>query len=343
MTGGGTAGHVVPNFAVIEELKKRGDHELLYIGSRGGVEEKMVKDAGFKYESVSCGKLRRYFSFRNFLDFFKVPIGFFQARGVLKKFNADVLFSKGGFVAVPVVLAAASLKIPIIIHESDVAPGLANRISARFADKICVSFEESRKHFEKFAKKVVVTGNPVRESVGAGRGERALEFTGLKGEKPVVLVMGGSQGAARVNELVRESADELLKDFEIVHLCGKGKTDESFKREGYVQFEYLSEEIADVYALSDLVISRGGANSLAELAFLKKKALIIPLGEDASRGDQIKNAEVFAKRCGWKVLDSSAGKDEFLDGVEEAYNSSKGKFGGITNGAKNIAEIILNY
>ncbi len=343
MTGGGTAGHVVPNFAVIEELRKDGEHKFLYIGSRGGVEEKMAKDAGLDYRGVACGKFRRYFSFRNFLDFFKVPIGFFQARGILKKFHTDVLFSKGGFVGVPVVLAAASLKIPIVIHESDFVPGLANKIAARFAKKICVSFEESKKYFKKFSEKIVVTGNPVRVEVGEGKKEKALLFTGLSGTKPVILVVGGSQGAAQINNLVWNSLGDLLKTFEIVHICGRGKMNKSITAKGYAQYEYLSEEIADVYALSDLIISRGGANSLAEIAFLEKKALIIPLGKDASRGDQIKNAEVFAKRCGWEVLDSSAGKGEFLKGVEEAYNSPGDKCKSDVNGAERIAEIIFNH
>ena len=315
----------------------------MYIGSVDGVEKKMVEGFGIDYKGVPCGKLRRYFSLENFSDLIRVPKGFFQAKKELKKFSPDVVFSKGGFVAVPVVLAAAKLKIPVIIHESDVVPGLANKISARFAEKICVSFEESRKHFEKFSEKVVVTGNPVREGVGAGSKERGLGFVELNGDKPVVLVMGGSQGAAQINELIRGCADELLKKFDIVHLCGVGKTNDSLKKEGYVQFEYLDKEMADVYELADLVVSRGGANSLAEIAFLGKKALIIPLGEEASRGDQIKNAEVFAKKCGWKILDSSTGKDEFLKGVEEAYNLAVKKCEDLTGGAEKIAKVILNH
>ena len=213
LTGGGTGGHVIPNLAVIEGLKKAKDIELLYIGSKKGMEKKMVEKAGINYKGVSSGKLRRYFSFKNFSDAFKVPLGFFQARKILKKFGADVLFSKGGFVTVPVVIAARTLKIPIILHESDINPGLANRISAKYTSKICVSYEESEKFFNKYSKKIVYTGNPIRESIMSGDKDRAYKFTGLDRHRPVLLIMGGSQGAKQINDLVRASLPELLKKF----------------------------------------------------------------------------------------------------------------------------------
>lgn len=356
LTGGGTAGHVVPNFAVIEGLKtlnetlpgSSSEHSFLYIGSRAGVEKKMAEKFGIDYKGVSCGKLRRYFSFRNFIDPFKIPVGILQARGALKKFTPDVLFSKGGFVSVPVVLAAVTLKIPIITHESDVIPGLANKIGARFAKKICLSFEESKKYLEKYSEKIVFTGNPVREKLAHGSREDALKFTKLTGEKPAILVIGGSQGAVQINNLVRKTLDDLLKDFEIVHSCGKGNVDKSLERDGYTQYEYLDEQLPDIFALCDLVVSRGGANTLAEIAFLGKKAVIIPLGEDVSRGDQVKNAEVFAKKYGWEVFVPSSGETDddgadFLKAVRSSYKLSPKGSELFENGTKKIAELILKF
>ncbi|HLD34669.1 MAG TPA: glycosyltransferase, partial [Patescibacteria group bacterium] len=241
-TGGGTLGHVLPNLAVIEEISRHSrKNEIMYVGSRGGLErealEKFIERHGYKHilvREIVCGKLRRYFSFRNFVDFFKVPIGVIQSFFIVLKFRPEVLFSKGGFVAVPVVIgariarlfggrAAGGGTVRIFIHESDVVPGLANRICARFADKIFVSFNESVKFFGKRAAgKVVVVGNPVRREIFDGSREAGLKMCGFNRFKSVILAMGGSQGALQINNLVWNNLDEILKKYQVVHIVGKG-------------------------------------------------------------------------------------------------------------------------
>jgi UDP-N-acetylglucosamine--N-acetylmuramyl-(pentapeptide) pyrophosphoryl-undecaprenol N-acetylglucosamine transferase len=342
LTGGGTAGHIVPNFAVIEELRKSGNHDFLYIGSSSGIEKKMVEDFGIKYKGVACGKLRRYFSFQNFVDFFKVPVGIIQSCRALRKFKAEVVFSKGGFVGLPVVVAAWILRIPSVIHESDLVPGLANKISARFANKICVSFPETNKFFPKFANKIVLTGNPIRNFIGAGNVEKGLKLTGLNKDKPIVLFMGGSQGAKQINDLVRKTLPLLLKKFQIIHLCGKGNVDSSCVAGGYVQYEYLGGDLPDVFALCDVVVTRGGANSLSEFAFLKKKAVVIPLEIGASRGDQIQNADFFADKFGWAVLNGEIDGEKFVKSIVDMHSSSFNENEDFADGSKEIAKIILN-
>lgn len=341
LTGGGTGGHVIPNFAVIEELKKQKKTEILYIGSANGVEKSMVEKIGIPYKSVACGKLRRYFSIDNLIDIFKVPVGIFQAWRILKKWKPDVVFSKGGFVSVPVVIAASWMGVMVIIHESDVRPGLANRICARYADKICVSFEETKKYLHKWARKIIFTGNPVRKSIMDGEAENGYKFTGLDKHRPVILVMGGSQGAQQINELVRGGMNELLKRFQIVHICGRGNLDMSLHKKGYVQYEFLNEQMKDVYSISELVISRGGANSLAEIAALKKKALVIPLGTAASRGDQIENAQIFSRKLGWGVMVGDVQVEDFIKAVEMVNRNKLNKTEKFKNGVYDIVKLIL--
>lgn len=318
--------------------------EILYIGSKHGIEKKMIEKIGIAYKGVYCGKLRRYFSFQNFVDAFKVPMGILQARRILKRFKPDVVFSKGGFVGLPVVIAASWLGLPIITHESDVLVGLANKIALKRASKICVSFEETKaKIGSEYLEKVVVTGNPVRKSILHGDKERGYKFTGLDKYRPVILVMGGSQGAEQINELVRAGLDDLLKKFQIVHVRGRGNLDISLKRKGYVQYEYLDEEMRDVYAMSEMVISRGGANSLAEIAALKKKTLIIPLGTNVSRGDQIENTKVFARELGWGVLSGEISSDQFVDSVEMSYKNDLAANYDFRNGVDEIVDLIKLY
>ncbi len=294
----------------------------------------MIEKIGIDFKSVSCGKFRRYFSFNNFLDSFRVPLGMLQAGRILKKFKPDVVFSKGGFVSFPVAIMAGFLKIPVICHESDVRPGIANKFCAKFAKKICISFEESRSYFKEFAKKIVFTGNPVRNLKGDK--DKGFRFTRLNDHKPILLVMGGSQGAVQINDLVTETIDELLKQFQIIHIRGRNNLDLSLKKKGYVQYEYLDEEIGDVYAISDIVVSRGGANSLAELALLKKKAVIIPLGSHASRGDQVDNA----KKFNYEVLLGDFSGDDFVKAIERSYGENE-RFTQIENGTKKIVNLIL--
>ena len=312
------------------------------MGSKDGIERGMCEKFGVKYEGVACGKLRRYFSLENFLDFFKVPVGVLQAYEVLKKFKADVVFSKGGFVGVPTVIAARMLGISVVLHESDVVPGLANKLSARFASKICVSFEATRKFFGNFKDRVELTGNPIRSWIKEGVAEAAYKFTGLDKYRPVILVMGGSQGAMQINNLLRSSLDELLKKFQIVHLCGKGNLDIGIHKKGYVQYEFLDKQLADIYAMCEMIVSRGGANSLAEIAYLGRKALIIPLGSATSRGDQIDNAREFSHEFAWAVLSGEISVKDFIKGVELAYANDINTNENFINGSKEIAKIILN-
>ena len=310
MTGGGTAGHVTPNIALFPALKHAG-YEIAYIGSYNGIEKRLIEEQGIPYYGISSGKLRRYFDPKNFSDPFKVIKGFAQAIGLLKKLKPDIVFSKGGFVSVPVVIAAKKHKIPVIIHESDMTPGLANKLSIPSAAKVCCNFPETIAHLPKG--KAVLSGSPIRKELLTGNREKALVFTGLSGKKPVLLIIGGSLGSVIVNEAVRSVLPKLLKNFEIIHLCGKGKLDHTLTAmNGYVQYEYISDELKDLFALSDIVISRAGANSICEFLALRKPALLIPLSAAASRGDQILNAKSFAKQGYASVLEEEQLNGESL-------------------------------
>ena len=291
LTGGGTAGHVTPNLALLPHLKKKGC-EINYIGSYDGIEKGLVEAAGVTYYGISSGKLRRYFDVKNFSDPFKVVKGFFEARKLLKNLKPDVVFSKGGFVSVPVVLAAKTRRIPCVLHESDITPGLANKLCIPMAKKVCANFPETMKYLPE--DKAVLTGSPIREELFKGSRLAGLDFCGFTANKPVIMIVGGSTGAAALNEAVRNLLPTLLRDFQIVHLCGKGKAVKEYQNaEGYCQFEYISKEMKDLFAAADIVISRAGANSICELLALRKPHILVPLSATASRGDQILNAESF--------------------------------------------------
>lgn len=290
-TGGGTAGHVTPNIALIPKLKSLG-YDIHYIGSYEGIERKLIEDYRIPYYGISTGKLRRYFDLKNFSDPFRVIKGFMEAKQVLKTLKPDIVFSKGGFVSVPVVRAASSLKIPCIIHESDMTPGLANSLCIPVAQKVCCNFPETLQKLP--AEKAVLTGSPIRAELTKGNKEKGLAMCGFHGGKPVIMVIGGSLGAAGVNTLVREALPKLLEDFQVVHICGKEKIDNLLlNTEGYKQFEYVKEDLKDLFAMADIVISRAGANAICELLALRKPSLLIPLPARASRGDQILNAKSF--------------------------------------------------
>ncbi len=294
LTGGGTAGHVTPNLALLPELQARG-YEVSYIGSYEGIERSLIESAGIPYTGISSGKLRRYFDLKNFTDPFRVLKGFGQARAILKKERPDVVFSKGGFVSVPVVLAAGALGIPAVIHESDITPGLANKLAIPKARKVCCNFPETMKYLP--AGKSVLTGSPIRRELLQGDAHKGAKLCGFTQNKPVLMIIGGSIGSVAVNNQIREILPELLKEFQIVHVCGKGNVDEGLLKEtGYRQFDYVKEELADLFALADIVVSRAGANTICELLALKKPALLIPLPAGASRGDQILNAESFERQ-----------------------------------------------
>ena len=290
-TGGGTAGHVTPNIALIPKLRTLG-YDIHYIGSYDGIERKLIEDYRIPYYGISTGKLRRYFDIKNFSDPFRVIKGFIEAKQVLKTLKPDIVFSKGGFVSVPVVRAASSLKIPCIIHESDMTPGLANSLCIPVAEKVCCNFPETLQNLP--AEKAVLTGSPIRAELTKGSKEKGLSMCGFHGGKPVIMVIGGSLGAAGINSLVREALPQLLEDFQIVHVCGKEKIDNLLlNKDGYKQFEYVKDDLKDLFAMADIVISRAGANAICELLALRKPSLLIPLSANASRGDQILNAKSF--------------------------------------------------
>jgi UDP-N-acetylglucosamine--N-acetylmuramyl-(pentapeptide) pyrophosphoryl-undecaprenol N-acetylglucosamine transferase len=292
-TGGGSAGHVTPNVALISRLKREG-WKIDYIGSRDGIEQQIIAETGVPFHPVASGKLRRYFDLKNFKDPFKVMQGVLQSYMLLRRLKPRVVFSKGGFVSVPVVAAAWLHRIPVVIHESDMTPGLANRLSLPFAARICVTFPETLEHLS--GKKAVRTGLPIREEVLAGSPEKGLRLCDFTGNKPVLLVMGGSLGSKAINEAVRSGLPGLLDRFQVVHLCGKGNLDPSLGRvRGYKQFEYVSRELPDLAAMASLVVSRAGSTSLNEFLALKKPMVLIPLTLQASRGDQILNARSFEK------------------------------------------------
>lgn len=320
LTGGGTAGHVTPNIALIPELRERG-YDIQYIGSYNGIEKDLIEPFGIPYHGISSGKLRRYFSVQNFTDPFRVLKGLGEARKLVRSLKPDVIFSKGGFVSVPVVIAGKQNKVPVIIHESDMTPGLANKLAIPSATKVCCNFPETMNSLPQ--EKAVLSGCPIRQELLSGNKIAALDLCGFTSDKPVILVMGGSLGAVAVNNAVRAALPELLEQFQIVHLCGKGKMDETLtKTKGYKQFEYINKELRDLFALADIVISRAGANAICELLALHKPALLIPLSANASRGDQILNARSFEKQGFSMVLEEEeVTKETLLDAVHKLYDN----------------------
>ena len=338
--------------------------EILYLGSGKGPEAKMIPEMGItgvSYKAVATGKLRRYFSWQNFVDFFKIPVGIVQSWFALRKFKPAVVFSKGGYVSIPVTYAAHFLKIPIVLHESDITPGLANRLAAKKADVICLAYEESKKHFEgnkrdgRNGQKIVVTGNPVRESLFEGSKEKGLKFAGFTGSGLVgkdlrtILVMGGSQGAQAVNEVVFTTAERLLENYRILHICGKGKMPTDFDfvgkwKDRYRAFEYVNKEIADLYAITDLVIARSGANTLVELDALGIPAILVPIGSSASRGEQMLNAKSYKKsHLETEIIandDLSAGN--LIEAIEK-IRVHKRKNVKKVNGVIRIIEVLKRY
>ncbi|MCD8104039.1 MAG: undecaprenyldiphospho-muramoylpentapeptide beta-N-acetylglucosaminyltransferase [Lachnospiraceae bacterium] len=300
LTGGGTAGHVTPNIALVPRLRELG-YDIHYIGSYDGIEKNLIEELGIPYSGISSGKLRRYFDLKNFSDPFRVMKGYFEAKKILKNLQPNIIFSKGGFVAVPVVQAAKSLHIPVIIHESDMTPGLANKLSLSAATKVCCNFPETLSSLPEG--KAVVTGSPIRQELHGGNRHLGMKFCGFTADKPVLLVIGGSLGSVAVNQAIRGILPELLKSFQVVHLCGKGNLDENLcHTAGYAQFEYIKEELPDLFALADVVVSRAGANAICELLDLRKPNLLIPLPAASSRGDQILNARSFEKQGFSEVL-----------------------------------------
>lgn len=347
LTGGGTAGHVTPNLALLPSLKERG-YEIHYIGSYNGIEKKLIEAAGVDYDGISSGKLRRYFDLKNFSDPFRVLKGYGQALALIKKYRPDVVFSKGGFVAVPVVLAARHYKIPTIIHESDMTPGLANKICLPSAAKVCCNFPETLPYLPN--EKAVLTGSPIRRELREGDRLTGLQYAGLSANQPVILVIGGSLGAVAVNEAIRKILPKLLEMYQVIHICGKGNLDESLiSQKGYVQYEYVDAPLRHLFAAADLVVSRAGANSICEILALRKPNVLIPLSAHASRGDQILNARSFEKQGYSAVLEEEQVTEESLyEAIQQTYQNRQHFIEAMEHSVLNdaistIMELIVSY
>ncbi len=320
LTGGGSAGHVTANLALLPYIRDEG-LEPIYIGSISGIEKRLMEEQGIPYYGVSTGKFRRYFDPKNFSDPFRVLKGFTESIALLKRIKPDIIFSKGGFVSVPVVRAAGVLNIPYIVHESDITPGLANKLSMSGAKKICCNFPETMNLLP--ADKAILTGTPIREELGKGSKEEGRKFCGFTDDKPVLMVIGGSLGAQSVNETVRYALPRLLPHFNVVHICGKEKMDNlKLSVPGYKQFEYVKNELKDLFAMADIVVSRAGANSICELLALKKPNILIPLSSKSSRGDQVLNANSFAQQGFSLVIDNEElDEDILVETIEDLYTN----------------------
>ena len=320
LTGGGTAGHVTPCIALIPDLRKTG-YDIHYIGSYNGIERKLIEAENIPYHGISSGKLRRYFDLKNFTDPFRVYKGFREARKILKELKPDIIFSKGGFVTVPVVLASRKHKIPVIIHESDITPGLANKISIPTAKKVCANFPETMSHLPE--EKAVLTGTPIRKELFTGNKIKGLDLCKFTANKPVIMVIGGSSGSRVINRVVRNMLPTLLRDYQVIHLCGTNNIDqELIKTKGYVQFEYVNEELKDLFATADLIISRAGANAISEFLALRIPNILIPLSHGASRGDQILNAESFESQgYSYLLLEEDLTVASLLQAIEEVMGN----------------------
>lgn len=346
LTGGGTAGHVTPNIALIPSLQEEG-WNIQYIGSKKGIEKELIEKTNIPYHGISSGKLRRYMSVENLKDPFKVVKGLFEAYNLLRKIKPNVVFSKGGFVTVPVVLATRMLGIPVIIHESDITPGLANKIASKGAKVICVNFPETLKYV---GNKGVLTGTPIRKELFDGKAGVGRKLCGFEEDKPVLLVMGGSLGSVKINNCLRETLNDLQKDFNIVHICGKNNVDESLKgTKGYYQFEYVGEELPHLFAMADMMLSRAGANALAEIVALKLPNLLVPLSKETSRGDQILNANSMMKQGYSLVLqEEELTPETLMTNIHELYKNLNNYKASMmrsmdTSGTEKVMEQIRKY
>lgn len=336
LTGGGTAGHVNPNIALIPFLMERG-YEIIYIGTADGIEKKLIDAVGIKYYAIKAGKLRRYLDWKNVTDIFKTISGVGEAAKILKKERVDVVFSKGGFVGVPVVLGAKLNRIPVVIHESDYTPGLANKLAIPFAKRVCVTFPETVKFIGE--QKATLTGNPIRPALFQGDRGRGLSLCGFDEKKPVLLVIGGSLGSKIINDTVRAALPELLQRYQIIHICGKGHlAPECDRLQGYRQFEYVDAELPDYFKAAEMVISRAGANAVCEFLAIRMPCLLIPLSKNASRGDQILNAASFARRGYSAVLqEEDLTRETLLEQVAQLYKERERYIASMSKVAENNA------
>lgn len=320
LTGGGTVGHVMLNKLLIPGFINRGI-EPVYLGSKKGIEKEIIGATSIKYYNISSGKLRRYLSSENFKDIFKVMKGISDARKVLKKENVEFVFSKGGFVSVPVVLAAKSLGIPVYIHESDITPGLANKIAGKFATKIFVTFKRTLDYIP--SDKAQYIGPVIRDELKRGYSKIGYELTGFNPDKRVMIVMGGSLGARSINQFIRDNLDELTKEWQIIHLCGRGNYQEGLDSENYKQFEFVKKELPHLITISDIAVGRSGSNAIYEFLLNEKPMILIPLPRSQSRGDQVENAEYFKEKGYAEVIQDEELEMEIFQETLERIDSNK--------------------
>ena len=340
LTGGGTAGHVTPNIALLPSLIKQ-NFDIYYIGTKNGIEKNLIEKENIKYYDIPAGKLRRYISKENIIDIFKVIKGIKESYFIIKKIKPDIVFSKGGFVALPVVIGAKLNNIPIIIHESDITPGLANKIAIPFAKIVCTTFPETLKYIPK--NKGINTGTPIRKLLFDGDKQTGIKMCKFSENKPIIMIMCGSLGSVKINTQIRSILKNLLSNFNIIHICGKNNLDNSIKLKGYKQFEYLSEELPHIMACADIIISRAGSNSISEFLALKKPNLLIPLSANASRGDQILNANSFEKQGFSMVLkEENMNPNSLEKSILELFNNRKKYISNMENklNSNSINEII---
>ncbi|MEM8830597.1 MAG: undecaprenyldiphospho-muramoylpentapeptide beta-N-acetylglucosaminyltransferase [Cyanobacteria bacterium P01_G01_bin.19] len=320
LTGGGSAGHITVNMALIPMLLETG-WEIIYMGSFDGIERELISNIPpVTYFAISTGKLRRYFDIQNFIDIFRIIKGIFQAYCTIRQEKPELVFSKGGFVSVPVVIGSRLNSVPVITHESDLTPGLANRINMYFAQKICTTFADTLNYLPQ--DKCQHIGAIVRPELKQGNPEKGRVICQFDSKKPVILVTGGSLGSQYINQTIRLLLDSLLENFQIIHICGQGNLDSGIERSGYKQFAYVSDELPDLMALCDLAISRAGSNFIFEFLALKKPMILVPLSKKASRGDQIENAKIFQNK-GWAkvILEENLTKEILLHSIIDVYQN----------------------
>jgi UDP-N-acetylglucosamine--N-acetylmuramyl-(pentapeptide) pyrophosphoryl-undecaprenol N-acetylglucosamine transferase len=346
-TGGGSAGHVVPNLPLIAHFAAAGSR-ISYVGSKDGPEANLAAGVGVPFYAIRSGKLRRYWSWRNVMDVWWIVVGLAQACALLRRLRPSVVFSKGGYVAFPVVVAAWVWRVPVIAHESDLTPGLANRLSLPFVAAVCTTFAVTA--FPARGKPIVHTGTPLRPDLVRGDAERGRARFDLPRGRPLVVVFGGSLGADALNRVVRDALDALLEFGSIVHVCGPGRTDAAFAdRGGYRQFEFVGAEWGDLLAAADVVVARAGANSLYELVALGKPHLLVPLPRSASRGDQISNA-AYAVEHGWSrvIAEEDLDPARLTAAVRELYVDRARiiaalRGAGLGDGTRAVADVIVRF
>lgn len=321
-TGGGTGGHVYPALAIIEELNKNGKYDISWIGSKNGMEYNIITNYGIKFHSIPSGKLRRYFSFLNFIDLFKIIAGFIKSFFILIKYRPDIIFSKGGYVTVPPIIISKILKIKSVTHESDMSPGLATKINSKFVNKILLPYEETKKYFKtELHDKLITTGNPIRKEFFSTDKINGRKIMGFTNNRPVILVLGGSLGAKEVNDLILDAKDLLINDYNIYHQMGDNKFVET-DTDSYKTTPFIREHMADIISASDIIISRAGASAVWEFATVGIPAIFIPLTV-GSRGDQMLNARYSEKRGISLVLTGGEINADCLNRSINKLNSNK--------------------